>query len=199
MTKVDAEYRKSSDLIRDLTALEGGRCTECARPLCGHQNLMSLVMGFKNAPRCGTCLAAGLDQPPEELRDRLFDLIHHRDCYRSGWRWANRGERVPASARPPCLWPAAGTGTKARKPGAGKAPSSAAAAFDAEWDAGDMGCGDLVLELRLRLGRMKPGEALQLTARDPGAPEDVPAWCRLTGNALVTANHPVYVIRRKEA
>jgi len=199
MATPDGEYLKSSDLIRDLTALEGGRCTECARPLCGHQNLMSVVMGFKNAPRCGTCLAAGLDQPPDELRDRLYDLIHHRDCYRSGWRWANREERVAASARPPCLWPAPGPDPKARKPGAGEVRATDAAAFDAEWNAGDMGCGDLVLELRLRLERMGPGESLRLTARDPGAPEDIPAWCRLTGHALLDAKPPIYVIRRKEA
>ncbi|MBI3098170.1 MAG: sulfurtransferase TusA family protein [Planctomycetes bacterium] len=69
---------------------------------------------------------------------------------------------------------------------------------EGDWDAGDMGCGDLVLELRLRLRAMKPGEVLRVTARDPGAPEDLPAWCGLTGHALVSANHPVYLIRRKE-
>ena len=68
-----------------------------------------------------------------------------------------------------------------------------------EWDAGDMGCGDLVLELRLRLGRLSPGAELRLTARDPGAPEDIPAWCRLTGHALVESKHPLYRIRRKES
>jgi len=69
---------------------------------------------------------------------------------------------------------------------------------DAEWDAGDMGCGELVLELRARLGRLRPGQVLRLTARDPGAPADIPAWCRLTGQILVGRHHPVYLIRRKE-
>jgi tRNA 2-thiouridine synthesizing protein A len=69
---------------------------------------------------------------------------------------------------------------------------------DHEWDAGDMGCGELVLELRLRLKPMRPGQILKLTARDPGAPEDLPAWCRLTGHHLTYAAHPIYVIRRKE-
>jgi tRNA 2-thiouridine synthesizing protein A len=68
----------------------------------------------------------------------------------------------------------------------------------AEWDAGDMGCGELVLELRQRLRPMRPGQILKLTARDPGAPEDLPAWCRLTGHRLVVAAHPVYWIGRKE-
>jgi tRNA 2-thiouridine synthesizing protein A len=69
---------------------------------------------------------------------------------------------------------------------------------DTEWDAGDMGCGELVLELRSRLGRLRPGQVLKLTARDPGAPADIPAWCRLTGQILVGRHHPVYLIRRKE-
>lgn len=69
---------------------------------------------------------------------------------------------------------------------------------DAEWDAGDMGCGDLVLELRARLEALVAGRVLRLTARDPGAPADIPAWCRMTGHALVSAQHPIYLIRRKE-
>ena len=74
---------------------------------------------------------------------------------------------------------------------------TAPARHDAEWDAGDMGCGDLVMELRMRLLAMVPGQVLRLVARDPGAPEDLPAWCRLTGHALLAAGHPVYWIRRK--
>jgi tRNA 2-thiouridine synthesizing protein A len=53
-----------------------------------------------------------------------------------------------------------------------------------EWDAADMGCGELVIFLRLRLKAM-PGEVLRLTARDPGAPEDLPSWCRMTRNSLI--------------
>src|SRR6516165_5117478 len=52
------------------------------------------------------------------------------------------------------------------------------------WDAGDLGCGDLVLELRSRLAAI-PGHILRVIALDPGAPEDIPAWCRLTGHLLV--------------
>jgi tRNA 2-thiouridine synthesizing protein A len=66
------------------------------------------------------------------------------------------------------------------------------------WDAGDLGCGDLVLELRQRLETMEPGQVLILTARDPGARADIPAWCRMTGHALIAAEHPEYQIRRRE-
>jgi tRNA 2-thiouridine synthesizing protein A len=69
--------------------------------------------------------------------------------------------------------------------------------FDAAWDAGDLGCGDLVLQLKFRLSDLAPGEVLQLTARDPGARADIPAWCGLTGHVLLAATHPHYWIRNR--
>lgn len=66
------------------------------------------------------------------------------------------------------------------------------------WDAGDIGCGELVVELRRRLAVLPVGSLLELVARDPGAPDDLPAWCRLTGHALIEARPPSYVIRRRE-
>ena len=69
---------------------------------------------------------------------------------------------------------------------------------DATWDAGELGCGDLLLQLRFRIETLEPGRVLRLVALDPGAPADLPAWCRLTGHALLAAEHPVYFIRRKE-
>lgn len=71
-------------------------------------------------------------------------------------------------------------------------------AFDDEWDAGNIGCGEFVMELRVRLQSLKPGQVLKLTATDPGVPEDLPAWCRLTGHKLVVSTHPKYWIQRKE-
>ncbi len=69
---------------------------------------------------------------------------------------------------------------------------------DAEWDAGDLGCGDLVLQLMTRMTAMAPGQVLRLVAHDAGAPADIPAWCRMTGHTLVNHQPPVYLIRRKE-
>jgi tRNA 2-thiouridine synthesizing protein A len=76
--------------------------------------------------------------------------------------------------------------------------SPASRTIDARWDAGELGCGDLVLELRMRLEAMPPGHVIELTARDPGARADIPAWCRMTGHTLISEQHPVYQIRRKE-
>ena len=67
-----------------------------------------------------------------------------------------------------------------------------------EWDAESLGCGDLVLELRQRLGAMTPGQVLRLIARDPGAAADLPSWCRMTGHRLIYADPPTFLIQRKK-
>lgn len=67
---------------------------------------------------------------------------------------------------------------------------------DDVWDAGDMGCGELVLALRKRLAAM-PGRTLKLIATDPGAPEDIPAYCRMTGHELRDAQGHAYWIRAR--
>ncbi|QGZ65695.1 sulfurtransferase TusA family protein [Paraburkholderia acidisoli] len=61
------------------------------------------------------------------------------------------------------------------------------ARFDAEWDAGDLGCGELLLKLRVKL-RAMPGRIIRLIARDRGAIEDIPSYCRITGHRLLMAD-----------
>jgi TusA-related sulfurtransferase len=39
-----------------------------------------------------------------------------------------------------------------------------------EWDAGDMGCGELVMALRLRMRSLRAGDIVRVTATDPAAP-----------------------------
>ncbi len=67
----------------------------------------------------------------------------------------------------------------------------------ATFDAAEMGCGALILELRRALNRLPSGGLLELHARDPGARMDIPAWCRLAGHELIALTHPVYIIRKK--
>lgn len=69
---------------------------------------------------------------------------------------------------------------------------------DEHWDAGEMGCGELILKLKVRVKKMPPAAVLRLTALDGGAREDIPAWCRLTGNPLLHEQHPDYWIQRKQ-
>ncbi len=57
--------------------------------------------------------------------------------------------------------------------------------YDQEWDAGDLGCGELVIELRFKLKAMRPGEVMRVHATDLGAVEDLPAWCRMTKDVLL--------------
>lgn len=78
------------------------------------------------------------------------------------------------------------------------AQDGAAGRAEERWDAGDLGCGELLLELRGRLKRLAPNGVLTLVALDPGAPEDLPAWCALAGHRLLSAQPPVYRIQRKE-
>ena len=68
----------------------------------------------------------------------------------------------------------------------------------ATWDAGDLACGELLLRLRSRVDALEAGQVLRLVARDGSTPAELPAWCRLTGHTLLAAEHPVYLIRRKE-
>ncbi|MDC1143001.1 sulfurtransferase TusA family protein [Planctomycetota bacterium] len=67
-----------------------------------------------------------------------------------------------------------------------------------EWDAGEMGCGELVMHLRMKMKEMQAGQVMLLTALDLGAPEDMPAWCRMTGHTLLKFEHPKYWIQRKD-
>ena len=68
---------------------------------------------------------------------------------------------------------------------------------DATFDAGPMGCGEIVIELKFRLRDLPAGARLFVRGTDPGLPEDLPAWCRMTGHTLVWAGPPFYLIQRR--
>jgi tRNA 2-thiouridine synthesizing protein A len=64
------------------------------------------------------------------------------------------------------------------------------------YDGGDLACGQLLLELRLVFRELAAGTVLAVRAIDPGAPLEVPAWCRLTGHQLERAQPPWFLIRK---
>lgn len=66
------------------------------------------------------------------------------------------------------------------------------------WHAGEAGCGALIIGLKRQIGRIEPGELLQVTALDAAASIDIAVWCRMTGHALVAERHPTYVLERKD-
>lgn len=67
------------------------------------------------------------------------------------------------------------------------------------WDAGDAGCGRLIMGLQREVGKLKAGEVLKVTASDPAARIDLPCWCHLTGHSLVVDSHPLYVLRKSSS
>jgi tRNA 2-thiouridine synthesizing protein A len=193
---------KIEALLCDLRLMQDCRCGTCGTAVCGHEALMSLTMGFKDQPKCWTCLAHALEHEKETLRDHVFSYIKHRPCHYEGWLWADREEGFQPGALPGCLWPAHSTDSGGQEWVLNQSGLNGRLIsdvdYDSEWDAGGMGCGDLVLELRIRIQSLKSGHVLKLTATDSGAPIDLPAWCRMTGNALMAFHHPVYLIQRKK-
>jgi len=191
---------RAEHVIAEVDAREGTTCGGCTVALIGHDVVLSMLMGQRDAPRCIACLAAGVGDELVPFLRRAHANVRRLDCYGAGWRHADRllaarstkwpEERIPASLRldgdddedEACAAPVLAVG----------APDSAET-----FDAGDMGCGDLVLELRGRLGALAPGAVLRVRATDPGAPGDLPAWCRVTRNPLVHSEHPHYWIQRR--
>jgi|WetSurMetagenome_2_1015567.scaffolds.fasta_scaffold203512_2 tRNA 2-thiouridine synthesizing protein A len=197
------DQAKIEALLCDLKLLRENHCAGCGEAICGHEALMSLTMGFKDAPRCWPCLAGAMGYGREALRDHIFAYITHRSCHYEGWKWASREEGFESGKLPGCLWPAALMNNSEQK---WKLSNSALnempisdinSDYDAEWDAGNLACGDLVLELRKKIAILKSGQIFRLKALDSGAPEDLPAWCRMTGHTLIGFHHPVYLIKRK--
>lgn len=75
-------------------------------------------------------------------------------------------------------------------------PSSAWPVGAPLYDGGETGCGELLLDLML-FARKHPASSVVLRALDPGAPMEIPAWCRLSGHTLTEALPPFYLIQTK--
>ena len=55
------------------------------------------------------------------------------------------------------------------------------------FDGGDLDCGSgLLLLIRKHIDPLEPGALLEILSSEPTVREDLPAWCRLTGNELVS-------------
>jgi TusA-related sulfurtransferase len=65
------------------------------------------------------------------------------------------------------------------------------------YDAGARGCAEGPLEEIARLLRsLAPGQTLEVHATDVSVATDLPAWCRMSGNELVTHVGDEFLIRR---
>lgn len=65
-------------------------------------------------------------------------------------------------------------------------------------DGGPLGCGELLVLLHGKMRDLRPGEILELVTGDPGAHEDLPAWCRMTGHTLLLEQDKHFFIRKEE-
>lgn len=187
------EDRRTRELLADLECRHEHSCNACGRSLCAHAYVLNVALGYRPAPYCVDCLATLFERSRRDFLEHVLGWVEARPCYSTGWKWACDEEGFSGARRPPCLWrdEVSAEATPATPAsGAGPVP------HDIEWDAGGIGCGDLVLALRLRMQGMSRGQVLLLTATDPGAPTDLPAWCRLTGNRLAGHAHPRYWIEK---
>ena len=69
--------------------------------------------------------------------------------------------------------------------------------FDDEFDGGEETCGRVIVNLHLYIRDQEPGLRILVISRDPGAPIELPAWCRMTRNELTKSEHPYYLITLK--
>jgi tRNA 2-thiouridine synthesizing protein A len=64
---------------------------------------------------------------------------------------------------------------------------------DAELDAGETSCGELVMLIFQTMKKLEPGQTLEVLAYDLVAEIDIIAWCQSTGNVFLSKNtdtHP---------
>lgn len=187
-------------LEQKVTLFRDAACTQCARVVCGHQALFAVALGLER-PHCIACLAREMAQPPDTLAGHLLAHFQRRSCYGELWRQQNVREGLPdvIQGLPPCLGEHVHVAAEqAVTEAAQESRDGVAVEPQVTWDAGDLTCGELVFKLRQQMMNLPPRAVLCLIARDPGAIEDIPAWCRLTGHRLVADRHPEYWIERKD-
>lgn len=68
---------------------------------------------------------------------------------------------------------------------------------DDEFDGGEETCGRVIVNLYLYIRHQPPGYRIMVISRDPAAPVELPAWCRMTSNQLTAMQHPYYLITLK--
>lgn len=61
------------------------------------------------------------------------------------------------------------------------------------YDAGPTGCGELIMNLFLTIKKMEKGQIIEVVSYDPGAREDLPAWCRMQNHALLAREDEGYI------
>jgi TusA-related sulfurtransferase len=63
-----------------------------------------------------------------------------------------------------------------------------------ELDARNLMCPLPVIRAQDKIKTMQPGEHLKVICTDPGALNDIPAWCRINGHRVISTQHDEYTI-----
>lgn len=59
----------------------------------------------------------------------------------------------------------------------------------ARLDARRLLCPLPVIRTQETIETLRPGDELEVTCTDPGALQDIPAWCRVHGHSLLSVRH----------
>lgn len=69
--------------------------------------------------------------------------------------------------------------------------------WEEEFHGGEETCGRVIINLHATLKDAEPGMRLLFISKDPAAPLEFPAWCRMTENRLLGEAHPFYLMEYK--
>lgn len=206
LSKQPADLADAADRERTLAIITRlsrprPRCPQCANEVSRQEHLLAYALGFGDDPPCLADLARQVDQPAMSLLDAALGHVAQRGCLREAWIWAAARDGLAAETlwRPEQLVEQAqiADASVGHSLASGTTGSAVTPSVATVWQAGELSCGDLVLELRLRLRALHPGDVIEVHSHDIAAPEDLPAWCRMTGHTLLYQSHPVYRIQRK--
>jgi len=64
-------------------------------------------------------------------------------------------------------------------------------------DAGELGCGELIMRMKEVIQPLASGTRVLVVARDYGAAPELGAWCHMTGNRLVRDDREYFLIIRQ--
>ncbi|MCC6445598.1 MAG: sulfurtransferase TusA family protein [Armatimonadetes bacterium] len=68
---------------------------------------------------------------------------------------------------------------------------------DETYDGGDRACGELIHDLSAFFRHLPSGTRVCVTAFDPAAFIDIPAWCHLTRHRFLEEDPPYFLIERR--
>src|SRR5713101_6784545 len=110
-----------------------------------------------------------------------------RPASRSGSSTRTTSWRARRSSAGPSSWSSSPTGAPASATDRMKVVERHPYEADARFDGGDLDCGNgLLLLIRQHLDPLERGQLLEFRSTEISVDEDFPAWCRMTGNELVS-------------